>query len=95
MSVCDTCKFGYGYPKPELPIDGFESDIIGKRTGLAKFFLGENIYRGKDCYGWFDDEKHEYEMKVKYHNKKIWCEAEPEGKCVDKHDSCSFYQQNN
>lgn len=91
MSICDTCKYASFYPKPEMPENGFPSDIIGKRTGIAKWFFGENIYRG-GADGYWDDEKWKYEYKLEWHKNKVWCEALPNAKQVDKHDTCSFYR---
>ena len=89
MSICDNCIYGYAYKKPEPPEDGFPSDIIGKRTGLAKFFKGENIYRGE--FGFWDSVKDNYEYRLNWHENKIWCEALPVGKQVDKHETCSMH----
>lgn len=40
-SICDNCKYGYFYEKPQKPEP--DNPIIGKRTGLTKFIF-EKIF---------------------------------------------------
>lgn len=90
MSLCDTCKYGESYGKPEQPDSGFESDIIGKRTGVMTWLFGEDV---RETPVGFDLDRIKYDMDMERHLYFIRCEALPEIQKVRKHIHCSFYEK--
>lgn len=98
ITKCDSCKYAILFDKPEYPIDGFDSDIIGQRTGLSAFFRGKNIFRSKTWRddGWdYDHKKSEYLIDKFNHKNKVICEALPKKVFENKHKRCSLYKDKN